>query len=128
MAILSKPFWAAVTAAVPFDDGEADWTGGGGGGGKKSPTVLRAAQEWNSRVIVQCCCYMVTASKFDVVGKTLLRRGLVQLLYQQDALHPDVLWAGLVCRFSCIDFLLHSNWILVGMAFSICLLTSITGR
>ena len=168
MSILSKSFWTAITAVltVPFDDGEADAVRLHHSGaftvelkvdGKEIPTVLKTAQEWNSRIIAQCCSLlyrlcgrgMVTVSKFNVVGKTLLKRGVVQLLYQQDALHPDkfcvsftlgsvlnfmarardgrllLLHASeLGCRFSCIELLrhyfLHSHQQIVDLAFRLC--------
>lgn len=166
MTILTKTFWSAITAvftdpyiagvdAVRLHSGSIvsaqlqRW--------KSTTTVLKTPNDWNTWAISKCCdllenlCVsgMVSGSTLNDVGKTLLKRGLVQLLFQQDALHPDntsISWAlvrvlslmcraqdgrllllhasELGCRFSGIDllrhFLLHSDWNIVNNGFVIC--------
>ena len=164
MTILSKPFWAAITAVftAPYDSksdaarlhyGSRLSVGLVG----TSLTVLETAQHWNSWAFRECCrllsklccCGIVNGPTLNEVGKTLVKRGLVQLLFQQDALHPnntdiqntlaDVLSAicrardgrvlllhasELGCRFSGIGllrhFLLHTDWEIVCWGFKMC--------
>eukprot|EP01035_Chromulina_nebulosa_P029685 gene29685-39367_t len=168
LTILTKPFWVAITAAftAPFDR-EADAARLHHGSivtvypDRKTPTVLKTEQDFNNWAIIRCCkllnsmCVrgMVAGSQLNAVGKTLLKRGLVQFFYQQDALHPDnvsisstlvdilvcmsrvrdgrllLLHASdLGCRFSGIEllrhFLLHSETKIVSMACRLCFFLS----
>ena len=140
-------YWAAITAVltVPYDS-KADavplhhgfvFTMPIDG---KTHIVMKSAQDWNSWIIIRCCQLMydlclrgiLGGSILNVIGKNLLKRGLVQFLYQQDALHPDNVSISptiadvlgflssardgsvlllhvpeLGCRFSCIELLRH---------------------